>query len=81
MSTPPGALKYPFKPKRDDSVANSSTGVATPPQEKELVLSGVKGKTWYAGTDQDAPRDADGNFKHGWHWNMPYTVKRDLPDW
>ena len=19
--------------------------------------------------------------RHGWHWNMPYSIKRDLPDW
>jgi len=35
----------------------------------------------YAGTDKDAPREADGSLYGGWHWNMPYTIKRDLPDW
>ena len=30
---------------------------------------------------QDAPRDENGDFANGWHWNMPYTVKRNLPDW
>ena len=86
-------LRYPFKPKHDDSLATSSTGAGgsgTAPggpdvaaREKEMgsVLTGVKGKTWFAGTELDAPRDADGNFKHGWHWNMPYSVRRDLPDW
>ena len=72
---------YPFKPKHEDTVADSGTtgtgGAAGPRQEKELVLSGVKGKTWFAGTKLDAPRDADGNFKNGWHWNMPYSIKRD----
>ena len=80
--------RYPFKPKHDDSLATSSTGgssagpdVEAREKEMGLVLTGVKGKTWFAGTDMDAPRDADGNFKHGWHWNMPYSVRRDLPDW
>ena len=35
----------------------------------------------YAGTPEDAPRDEQGNLYGGWHWNMPYTIRRDLPDW
>jgi len=35
----------------------------------------------FAGTEFDAPRDKDGKFYGGWHWNMPYSIKRDLPDW
>jgi hypothetical protein len=38
-------------------------------------------KTRFAGTEFDAPRGPDGKFRNGWHWGMPYTVKRDLPDW
>lgn len=35
----------------------------------------------FAGTEYDAPRDESGNLYGGWHWNMPYSIKRDLPDW
>ncbi len=35
----------------------------------------------FAGTPLDASRDAGGRLAGGWHWNMPYSVKRELPDW
>ena len=35
----------------------------------------------FAGTEYDAPRDADGKISGGWHWNMPYSIRRDLPNW
>jgi hypothetical protein len=56
------------------AAAASSSSPAGPP-------SGIKGKTWFAGTSLDAPRDENGDFEYGWHWNMPYSVKRNLPAW
>jgi cell division protease FtsH len=41
---------------------------------------GVAAKTFFAGTERDAPRTADGRFANGWHWNSPYRIKRDIPD-
>ncbi len=35
----------------------------------------------FAGTENDTPRDAEGRIAGGWHWNMPYSIKKDLPDW
>ena len=58
------------------ATASSSSAEAAPG-----ALSGVKGKTWFAGTPLDAPRDESGNLEYGWHWNMPYSVKRNLPAW
>ncbi|WIA15942.1 hypothetical protein OEZ85_012685 [Tetradesmus obliquus] len=49
-------------------------------EEKELALAGAAAKTWYAGSEFDAPRKADGKFEYGWHWNSPFRVKRDVPD-
>mmetsp|Transcript_3123 Transcript_3123/g.6809 ORF Transcript_3123/g.6809 Transcript_3123/m.6809 type:complete len:1041 (+) Transcript_3123:95-3217(+) len=72
-----GTLKYPFKPVTEEPSLDAVDAASG----KEPVLSGVKGKTWYAGTDKDAPRDKDGNIAYGWHWNMPYTLKRNLPEW
>ena len=68
---------YPFKPKanvpsRDQNKDND---------EDAPSLTGLASKTWFAKTEFDAARDKDGKFKYGWHWNMPYKVKRDLPDW
>lgn len=48
--------------------------------EEELALVGAAAKTWYAGSDLDAPRNADGKFEYGWHWNSPFRIKRDVPD-
>eukprot|EP00877_Chromochloris_zofingiensis_P008651 jgi/Chrzof1/4039/Cz13g18040.t1 len=80
-----GELLYPFKPSKpgsssaaDEQQQQQQSGAQ---QQKEPVLSGLAAKTWFAGTDQDAPRNPDGKFKYEWHWNSPYTIKRDLPDW
>jgi hypothetical protein len=35
----------------------------------------------YAGTEADGMRTPDGRMNDKWHWNMPYSVKRDLPEW
>eukprot|EP00798_Chlamydomonas_sp_ICE-L_P024177 gene24177-9766_t len=69
-----GSLIYPHRPKKDPSLPASTedAGPETPPK-----LTGLKAKTWFAGTEYDAPRDADGNFRSGWHWNMPYAISRD----
>ncbi len=58
------------------AVATAVVGEAPPD-----VLSGVKGKTWSADKPVDTQRDGDGSFSHEWHWNTPYTYKRNLPDW
>ena len=72
-----GSLKYPHKPAREPTVIESEESRA----DEAVVLTGVKGKTHFAGTPRDAPRNPDGSFKNGWHWNMPYAVKRELPEW
>eukprot|EP00878_Enallax_costatus_P001473 GHUV01001624.1.p1 GENE.GHUV01001624.1~~GHUV01001624.1.p1 ORF type:complete len:977 (+),score=283.07 GHUV01001624.1:432-2933(+) len=46
----------------------------------ELALVGAAARTWYAGTEYDAPRDKDGKFAYDWHWNSPFRIKRDVPD-
>lgn len=66
---------YPFKPQQEHADGQESEEDAAP------SLKGLAGKTWFAKTRFDAPRNKDGTFRHGWHWNMPYSVKRDLPDW
>lgn len=73
-----GTLKYPHKPAREPSAIEAQDDRAL---SKEVVLTGARAKTWFAGTQMDAPRNPDGTFKHGWHWNMPYAYKRDTPDW
>lgn len=70
-----GTLVYPLKPARVLSTVPEAEPIA--PKPPAPVLTGVKAKTWFAGTPLDAPRDENGNFKHGWHWNMPYTVQRE----
>jgi hypothetical protein len=82
-------LKYPHKPAKEPTVVEAedqramseAQASAASSDAAEPALSGIKGKTWFAGTPMDAPRDENGNFLFGWHWNMPYTVKRNLPDW
>lgn len=76
-----GTLKYPHKPAREPSAIESQDDRALSSQQATLALTGAKAKTWFAGTQMDAPRNPDGSFKHGWHWNMPYSYKRDLPEW
>lgn len=71
-----GSLLYPFKEK---VAATAAAGPGAAPAE-ETALVGAAAKTWYAGTDSDAPRNADGSFRDGWHWNSPYKIKRDVPD-
>lgn len=76
---------YPLKPVREaaavgaastSSSTATSTAEAPPPAPPAPILKGVKGKTWFAGTPLDAPRNEDGSFKHGWHWNIPGGVPR-----
>ena len=88
-----GTLRYPHKPVREPSASEAedrrafaaatgaSSSSAEPATTTTGALSGVKGKTWFAGTPLDAPRDGSGNLEYGWHWNMPYSVKRNLPAW
>lgn len=74
-----GSLLYPFKEKVAATAAAGAGGAADASLE-ETALVGAAAKTWYAGTDRDAPRNADGSFRDGWHWNSPYKIKRDVPD-
>lgn len=70
-----GRLTYPLK----KTAVLAGGGEDAEQQEPEApVLTGVRAKTWYAGTPLDAPRNPDGSFKYGWHWGMPYTLKRNL---
>lgn len=65
---PPGAAAL-----QQDSAASAASAAA---------LSGLAGKTWFAGTGLDAPRGPDGKYAGGWHWGvMPYSVRRELPEW
>ncbi|GFR51495.1 hypothetical protein Agub_g13859, partial [Astrephomene gubernaculifera] len=77
---PDGSLKYPFKPDSSSSSPQQQPS-ADKPQKSPPVLAGAHAKTWFAGTDKDAPRNPDGSFVYGWHWNMPYSLSKDLPDW
>ncbi len=70
-----GELQYPFKPEGQPRQQQEEE------EEGPRELVGVAAKTFFAGTDQYAPRDKDGKFKYGFHWNSPYTVKKDLPGW
>jgi cell division protease FtsH len=63
-----------------DAGPSGSSGGGEGGEKKELALAGAASKTWYAGTEFDAPRKPDGSFEYGWHWNSPYRVKRDVPD-
>ncbi|KAG1670583.1 hypothetical protein FOA52_012156 [Chlamydomonas sp. UWO 241] len=79
-----GRLTYPLKERslvgagvRSGS-SSSGSGDDVAGQEPAPVLTGVRAKTWYAGTALDAPRNPDGTFKYGWHWGMPYTLKRNI---
>ncbi|KXZ53715.1 hypothetical protein GPECTOR_6g632 [Gonium pectorale] len=80
---PDGGLRYPFKPedkgKEGAEGGKEASGEGTAAKQPELT--GALAKTWFAGTENDAPRGPDGKFMYGWHWNMPYSVKRELPDW
>jgi cell division protease FtsH len=76
-----GRLSYPLKEKTlVGAGARGSGGADDVAQQPEPtpVLTGVRAKTWYAGTALDAPRNPDGTFKYGWHWGMPYTLKRNI---
>jgi cell division protease FtsH len=73
-----GSLLYPFKERAAATAAAAGGGSAG--QSDETALVGAASKTWFAGTDEDAPRNADGSFRNGWHWNSPYKIKRDVPD-
>jgi cell division protease FtsH len=75
-----GSLLYPFKEKTAASAAAATGSGQQGPSQEEGALVGAAAKTWFAGTGDDAPRNADGSFRDGWHWNMPYKVKRDVPD-
>ncbi|KAG2495020.1 hypothetical protein HYH03_006952 [Edaphochlamys debaryana] len=86
---PDGSLRYPFKPETPAAAAGAEVQVddgsplrsLTAVPEAGAKPKGAWGKTWFAGTEQDVPRNADGSFVHGWHWNMPYSVSKELPDW
>lgn len=73
-----GSLLYPFKDRA--AAASGASKVPVPAEPQETALVGAAAKTWLAGTDDDAPRNSDGTFRYGWHWNSPYKVKRDVPD-
>jgi len=75
-----GALNYPFRPPPSDPQQQQQQD-ADSSSSREPVLAGVAAKTRGAGTAEDPPRDADGKYALGWHWNSPYTVKRDWPEW
>jgi len=72
-----GLLDYPFKPASPAPAATEGPPKETPAQ----VLSGVAAKTWFAGTENDVPRDPGGRLAGGWHWNMPYSIKTKQPEW
>lgn len=74
-----GSLLYPFKDRAVAAAASAATSSAQP-SGGESALVGAASKTWFAGTEDDAPRNADGSFRYGWHWNSPYKIKRDVPD-
>lgn len=76
-----GTLQYPFKADHMKDGQGQQGGDGELTEQAKMKLSGVAGKTWFAGTDMDVPRDADGKLAGGWHWNMPYAMKRELPDW
>ncbi|GLC69378.1 ATP-dependent zinc metalloprotease FTSH 1 [Pleodorina starrii] len=83
---PDGSLRYPFKPEmsaeeQQQKQAEEAAAKAKAEAEAKPVLTGALAKTWFAGTEHDAPRTPDGRFAHGWHWNMPYSVRKTLPDW
>jgi cell division protease FtsH len=73
-----GTLDYPFRPPRPPKQQQQQEGSSS---DKEPALAGVAAKTKYAGTDQDPPRGPDGKYDLGWHWNSPYAIKRDWPEW
>lgn len=81
-----GSLLYPFKPRQQQGegplsgLSSSDLGARPAAEGKDPALVGAASKTWFAGTDKDAPRNADGSFAYNWHWNSPYRVKRDVPD-
>lgn len=89
-----GELQYPFRPtnrqQRDPADAPSgaaalqedSAASAASKEAQRKQLEGLAKKTWFAGTDLDAPRGPDGKYADGWHWGvMPYSVRRDVPEW
>jgi hypothetical protein len=81
-----GALNYPFRPppsepQQQQQEEEGGPGSSSSSSSQVPVLGGVAAKTRGAGSGEDAPRDADGKYASGWHWNSPYTVKRDWPEW
>lgn len=65
---------------QEDSAASAATRAAQ--QRATQQLTGLAAKTWFAGTELDAPRGPDGKYANGWHWGvMPYSIRRDLPEW
>jgi cell division protease FtsH len=64
------------------ALQSDSAASAAAREASKRVLSGLAAKTWFAGTEMDGPRGADGKYADGWHWGMmPYSVRRDLPEW
>ena len=76
-----GTLDYPLKPSREAGGEDGEGAAEKESDGEERELVGAAAKTRFAGTDLDAPRDADGKFKYGWHWNSPWSVRRDVPGW
>jgi cell division protease FtsH len=75
-----GSMLYPFKERAAAAAAAAAAGGAPDDAADAQPLVGAAAQTWAAGTEGDAPRNADGSFRYGWHWNSPYKVKRDIPD-
>ncbi|KAL6745073.1 P-loop containing nucleoside triphosphate hydrolase protein, partial [Haematococcus lacustris] len=73
-----GDLIYPLKPEKAVTAGEGSKQPANSQQPKP-ALKGAHAKTWFAGTDKDAPRNPDGTFVANWHWGMPYSLRRDVP--
>ncbi|GLI67098.1 hypothetical protein VaNZ11_011303 [Volvox africanus] len=82
---PDGSLRYPFKPETPVPTEEDLQRAKRKREEEEEAaqpkLTGALAKTWFAGTEYDAPRTPDGRFAYGWHWNMPYSIRKTLPDW
>ncbi|GIL84930.1 hypothetical protein Vretimale_9765 [Volvox reticuliferus] len=82
---PDGSLRYPFKPETPAPTAEELERAKRKKEEEDEAakpkLTGALAKTWFAGTEHDVPRTPDGRFAYGWHWNMPYSIRKTLPDW
>lgn len=73
MSGAEGTLRYPHKPTREASVVEAEDQRAMAAALQSGMLTSTSAKKWAKGV---AERDGS-----SWHWNMPYTMKRNVPDW